>query len=143
MTLSTTLRQGVAHCCPGRHSGVMSATPLLSAWIQTGYSMAVTTAATPRPTPHPTAPTAPKPAHAADVAAGISGGTVLLIVIGIAVIGYLISIATNPNTKCQRCKGRGFHRGSFYSYATRSCSACGGRGIKPRLGRRVLLSKKS
>jgi hypothetical protein len=105
--------------------------------------MAVSTAATPRPTPHPTATPAPKPAHAADVAAGFSGGTVLIILIGIAVIGYLISIATNPNTKCRRCNGRGFHRGAFYSYATRSCSACGGRGIKPRLGRRVLLSNKS
>jgi hypothetical protein len=121
----------------------MSATSLLSTWFHTGYSMAVATAATPRPTPHPTATPTPKPTQPADVAASLSGGTILFILIAAAVIGYFISIRVNPNTKCQRCKGRGFHRGSIYSYATRSCSACGGRGIKPRLGRRVFMSHKT
>jgi DnaJ-class molecular chaperone len=73
----------------------------------------------------------------------MSSGTILFILIAAAVIGYVVSIRLNPNTKCKRCKGRGFHRGAIYSYSTRACSACGGAGVRPRLGRRLFMSGKS
>lgn len=123
----------------------MSATPHLISRLNAGFLVAlvVVAAPTPRPTPHPTSTPSPKPTEPADLAAGMSGGMIMFIVIAAAFVGYLISIRVNPNTKCQKCKGRGFHRGSFYSYATRGCSACGGRGIKPRLGRKIFMSGKT
>jgi hypothetical protein len=114
--------------------------------VTAGFLLAVVVAAaspTPRPTPHATGTPAPKPTEPADLAANISGGTILFILIAVAVIGYVISIRLNPNTKCRRCNGRGFHRGAIFSYSTRACSSCGGRGVKPRLGRRVFMSDNS
>lgn len=96
--------------------------------------------ATPRPTPRPT-PASPTPTTPVSPVANTSTTMVLLIVIVAVVGGYILSLRLHPNVKCARCDGKGFHRGAIYSYATRACSKCGGRGIKPRLGLRVFSSK--
>jgi hypothetical protein len=74
----------------------------------------------------------------ADVASAI-GPTGLLLLIALAAFAlYVVSLSLHPNAKCNRCKGAGRHKGYFFSYAQRPCSSCKGRGVHPRLGRKVL-----
>lgn len=88
----------------------------------------------PTPTPSATAgPTSP-----GEMVANASGGMILFVIIAAAVISYVVSIKVNPNRKCRKCNGRGFHRGVMYTYATRGCTTCKGRGVVPRLGVRFL-----
>jgi hypothetical protein len=60
-------------------------------------------------------------------------GTLLLIG-GVIAAGYLISLRLHPWRVCGPCKGSGRHKGAFYTYATRSCTSCGGNGRRARLG---------
>ncbi|GAB2655244.1 hypothetical protein [Kribbella swartbergensis] len=77
----------------------------------------------------------------ADIAAAL-GPTGMLLVLGLAAFAlYVVSLSLHPNAKCYRCKGAGRHRGSLFSYATRPCTSCKGRGTHPRLGRRVLFKQ--
>ena len=77
----------------------------------------------------------------ADVASAL-GPTGMLIVLAMAAFAvYVVSLSLHPNAKCNRCKGAGRHHGSFFSYAQRPCTSCKGRGIHPRLGRRVLFKE--
>jgi len=63
----------------------------------------------------------------------------LVLLFAIAVVGgYVLSLSLHPNAKCARCQGAGKHKGSVYTYATRPCTGCKGRGTNPRLGRRLL-----
>jgi hypothetical protein len=74
----------------------------------------------------------------ADVASAI-GPTGLLLLIALAAFAlYVVSLSLHPNAKCNRCKGAGRHKGYFFSYAQRPCTSCKGRGVHPRLGRKVL-----
>lgn len=107
---------------------VMSITSYLVVWSGAGSPWT----ATPHPSP------APKADSAVAAAAGPSGGTILFFLIGFAVVGYLVSLRIHPFSKCPRCKGKGIHRGGVFTYATRACTKCKGRAIRPRLGRRIL-----
>lgn len=61
----------------------------------------------------------------------------LIIVIILAVVGYLISLRIHPLVRCRLCKGTGRHFGSVYTYAQRRCRKCGGTGRLDRLGVRL------
>ncbi|WP_242000480.1 hypothetical protein [Kribbella rubisoli] len=78
---------------------------------------------------------------AADVltAIGPTGMLVLLLMAAFAL--YVVSLSLHPNAKCGRCKGAGRHHGSIFSYAQRPCSSCKGRGIQPRLGRKLFFKQ--
>ena len=70
------------------------------------------------------------------------GPTGMLLVLAIAAFAfYVVSLSLHPNAKCGRCKGAGRHHGSVFSYAQRPCSNCKGRGVNPRLGRRILFKQ--
>jgi hypothetical protein len=97
----------------------------------------------PRPTPRPSARATPGPTEPADLMSNSQGMLFLLLMGGIFLVGYVVSLALHPNTKCRVCKGAGFHRGGMFSYATRPCKKCGGRALKPRLGRRIFMANKS
>jgi len=72
-----------------------------------------------------------------DAIAG-AGPTGMLVLFGMALLlVYVASLILHPNAACGRCKGAGRHRGSVFSYATRPCSSCNGRGTHPRLGRKI------
>lgn len=74
----------------------------------------------------------------ADVASAI-GPTGLLLLVALAAFAlYLVSLSLHPNAKCNRCNGAGRHKGYVFSYAQRPCSSCKGRGVHPRIGRKVL-----
>ena len=60
----------------------------------------------------------------------------ILFALGLLVV-YIASLALHPNAKCNRCNGAGRHKGSIFSYATRPCTSCKGRGTHPRIGRRI------
>jgi len=74
----------------------------------------------------------------ADVASTLGPTGMLLVLVLAAFAVYVVSLSLHPNAKCNRCKGAGRHHGTFFSYAQRPCSSCKGRGVHPRLGRKVL-----
>ena len=104
----------------------------------------LSTAAAPNPQPdHVTAAHQAADGNStfADIAAAL-GPTGMLVVLAMAAFAlYVVSLSLHPNAKCNRCKGAGRHRGAFFSYAQRPCSSCKGRGVHPRLGRRVLFKE--
>jgi hypothetical protein len=70
------------------------------------------------------------------------GPTGMLLLLLMAAFGlYVVSLSLHPNAKCGRCKGAGRHHGSIFSYAQRPCSSCKGRGIQPRLGRKLFFKQ--
>jgi hypothetical protein len=98
----------------------------------------------------------PQPSNAAvaghDTATGTSPvgvvngtGTAGLVValVTTALVIYIASLMLHPNAKCGRCKGAGRHKGALFSYATRLCTSCKGRGTHPRIGRRLLFRQPS
>ena len=115
------------------------------------HHIAVALSATAAPNPQPDHVAAAGPAAANQAAEGNStfadivaalGPTGMLVVFAIAAFAlYVVSLSLHPNAKCNRCKGAGRHRGAFFSYAQRPCSSCKGRGVHPRLGRRVLFKQ--
>lgn len=58
--------------------------------------------------------------------------TVQVILVASAI--YLGSLLLHPYTKCGTCKGTGMHWGGLFSYASRPCHACNGRGLQQRWG---------
>jgi hypothetical protein len=78
---------------------------------------------------------------AADVLTAIGPTGMLLLLLIAAFVLYVVSLSLHPNAKCGRCKGAGRHHGSIFSYAQRPCSSCKGRGIQPRLGRKVFFKE--
>ena len=104
----------------------------------------LSTAAAPNPQPdHVTAAGQAADGNStfADIAAAL-GPTGMLVVLAMAAFAlYVVSLSLHPNAKCNRCKGAGRHRGALFSYAQRPCSSCKGRGVHPRLGRRVLFKE--
>jgi DnaJ-class molecular chaperone len=89
-----------------------------------------------RPTPHPS--TAAGPTSPGDMVANADAGLILFVILAAVVISYVVSIKVNPNRKCRKCKGKGFHRGTVFTYATRGCTTCGNRGVVPRFGVKFL-----
>ena len=64
-----------------------------------------------------------------------------LILLSAAVSGgaaYLVSLRFHPWWPCRACKGTGKTRDRIWKPARGTCSACGGKGQRPRLGIRVL-----
>jgi hypothetical protein len=51
---------------------------------------------------------------------------------------YWISVRRNPEVPCRICRGDGRRYGVLWTQASRACRRCGGRGLVPRLGLRVL-----
>jgi hypothetical protein len=106
--------------------------------------LAVVLTSTAAPNPHPSngAETS-APSSTADVASSLGPtGLFLLLAIGAFAV-YVISLSLHPNAKCGRCNGAGRHKGTLFSYATRPCSSCKGRGTHPRLGRKLLFKQPS
>ena len=77
----------------------------------------------------------------ADVASTLGPTGMLLLLVAAAFAVYVISLSLHPNAKCGRCNGAGRHKGSIFSYATRPCTSCKGRGTHPRLGRKLLFKQ--
>jgi hypothetical protein len=76
-----------------------------------------------------------------DVLAAL-GPTGMALVLAMAAFAfYVVSLSLHPNARCNRCKGAGRHKGSFFSYAQRPCSSCKGRGVHPRWGRKILFKQ--
>ncbi|MFI5695662.1 hypothetical protein ACIA58_27675 [Kribbella sp. NPDC051586] len=78
---------------------------------------------------------------AANVVTAIGPTGMLLLLLMAAFALYVVSLSLHPNAKCNRCKGAGRHHGSIFSYAQRPCSSCKGRGIQPRLGRKLFFKQ--
>ncbi len=108
--------------------------------------IAVALGATAAPDPQPTnaAQAAGQVADAnadstvADIAGALGPTGMLIVLLLAAFAAYVVSLSLHPNAKCGRCKGAGRHRGGIFSYAQRPCNSCKGRGVHPRLGRKVL-----
>ncbi|GAA0593990.1 hypothetical protein HPO96_06655 [Kribbella sandramycini] len=75
---------------------------------------------------------------AADIASSLGPMGVFLLLLMAAFFLYVVSLSLHPNAKCNRCKGAGRHHGGIFSYAQRPCTSCKGRGVHPRIGRRIL-----
>ncbi|MEU8222076.1 hypothetical protein [Kribbella sp. NPDC048915] len=112
-------------------------------------AVALTTTAAPTPKPEQVAAagqaanqaTEPTAGTAATIASSLGPTGMLLVLAMAAFLVYVVSLSLHPNAKCYRCKGAGRHRGSLFSYAQRPCTSCKGRGVQPRLGRRVLFKQ--
>lgn len=78
---------------------------------------------------------------AADVVTAIGPTGMLLLLLMAAFALYVVSLSLHPNAKCGRCKGAGRHHGGIFSYAQRPCNSCKGRGIQPRLGRKLFFKQ--
>jgi DnaJ-class molecular chaperone len=77
----------------------------------------------------------------ADIVASLGTTGTMLVLAMAAFAVYVVSLSLHPNAKCNRCKGAGRHHGSIFSYAQRPCSSCKGRGVHPRIGRRILFKQ--
>ncbi len=77
----------------------------------------------------------------ADIVASLGPTGLLLVLLMAAFALYVVSLSLHPNAKCNRCKGAGRHRGALFSYAQRPCSSCKGRGVHPRIGRKILFKQ--
>ena len=64
----------------------------------------------------------------------MTGNQFLVLVIAVILFGYLLSAFLHPFRSCRSCKGTGVHRGSVFTYATRDCATCGGKGRFRRVG---------
>ena len=112
------------------------------------HHLAVVLSTTTAPTPQPdnAAATSQSASHAAETGNSTVADIMttlgpygMLLVLGMAAFAvYVVSLSLHPNAKCNRCKGAGRHFGGVFSYAQRPCTSCKGRGVHPRLGRRVL-----
>lgn len=65
-----------------------------------------------------------------------SASTALLILVLIVTLGYAASCVLWPFKACRSCQGTGKLRSSLLR-TIRFCSACGGTGLRPRLGRKA------
>jgi hypothetical protein len=81
------------------------------------------------------------PSTAVGIASAIGPTGMLLLLAMAAFALYVVSLSLHPNAKCARCKGAGRHHGSLFSYAQRPCNSCKGRGVHPRIGRRILFKQ--
>ena len=115
------------------------------------HHIAVMLSTTAAPTPQPDDVTAAGQAASqsaetnhstmADIVAAL-GPTGMMIVLAMAAFAfYVVSLSLHPNAKCNRCKGAGRHFGGVFSYAQRPCSSCKGRGVHPRMGRKILFKQ--
>jgi hypothetical protein len=78
-----------------------------------------------------------------EVVNGTGTAGLVVALLATALVIYVASLMLHPNAKCGRCKGAGRHRGALFSYATRLCTSCKGRGTHPRIGRRLLFRQPS
>jgi hypothetical protein len=56
----------------------------------------------------------------------------------LSIIGYWVSLFTNPDRRCWGCNGSSRFYGAVFGYASRACKYCGGSGRRPRWGRRFI-----
>jgi hypothetical protein len=67
------------------------------------------------------------------------GGWVWLVAwVPLTLIGYIMSLYTNPDRRCWGCNGSSRFYGTVFGYASRKCTHCGGSGRRPRWGRRFI-----
>lgn len=59
--------------------------------------------------------------------------------LGAVIVGvpYVLSCLLNPRTIHRACEGRGYHRGTWFPWATRKCRGCQG-GVQVRHGSRAV-----
>lgn len=77
----------------------------------------------------------------AHVAGGVAPSEVLIAVVGfgaLLLVGYRISLYLHPHVLCRRCDGTGKVSGALFFWSRSFCMKCGGTGLSPRLGTRVL-----
>ena len=69
-----------------------------------------------------------------------TGDTVLelLLIVGLVVGFYVLSLKLNPYVKCSRCKNAPKRKAWAFSYAHHTCPKCQGTGQQLRFGRRLL-----
>lgn len=89
-----------------------------------------------------------KPVAAAAVFAAVlmiihgrpTGDTVLelLLIVGLGVGFYVLSLKLNPYVRCSRCKNSPKRKAWAFSYAHHTCPKCQGTGQQLRFGRRLL-----
>lgn len=112
-------------------------------------AVALTSTAAPNPQPSNAGHTAGQAAEttatstSADIVTTLGPTGVLLLLAAAAFAIYVVSLSLHPNAKCGRCNGAGRHKGTLFSYATRPCTSCKGRGTHVRLGRRLLFKQSS
>lgn len=67
-------------------------------------------------------------------AEGSSGWLMIVILLGVLILGYVVSVILHPNKLCPSCKGSPRSYGSIYTKSFRLCSRCGGSGRVRRFG---------
>jgi hypothetical protein len=67
-------------------------------------------------------------------AATDSGSTALVVIGGVVVLGWLVSLLLHPFTACSACKGSPRHYGALATRSFRMCATCGGSGRRRRVG---------
>jgi hypothetical protein len=55
-----------------------------------------------------------------------------------AVVLYRANLKRRPDTDCRMCHGTGRRASRLFAASTAYCPDCGGTGLKPRLGARIL-----
>lgn len=68
---------------------------------------------------------------------------VALAALAVIIAAYLISLRLHPRRPCRACEGSGKTRDRIWRKATGTCPACGGKGLKPRLGVRILTPERA
>ena len=61
-----------------------------------------------------------------------------MLVLGILITGYLVSLKLNPWVRCSRCKNKPKIKGWMFGYAHHVCPKCQGSGQQLRFGRRFI-----
>ena len=71
----------------------------------------------------------------------MTSDSTLFVVVGLAILVYVVSLWINPWVKCSRCGGKPRHKGLIFTYAHHMCPKCKGTGRQLRLGRRVIFGR--
>jgi Zn finger protein HypA/HybF involved in hydrogenase expression len=62
----------------------------------------------------------------------------LVVIVGIVVGGYVLSLKLNPYVKCRRCKNQPKIRAWTFTYSHHTCPRCKGTGQTLRFGRQLI-----
>ncbi|WP_143030041.1 hypothetical protein [Pseudonocardia oroxyli] len=69
-----------------------------------------------------------------SAASGMSGATMVVVLVVVLVLGYVVSVFLHPFKVCPSCKGSPRSYGSIYTKSFRNCTRCGGSGRVRRFG---------
>jgi DnaJ-class molecular chaperone len=58
----------------------------------------------------------------------------LIVVVGLLIGAYVLSLKLNPWVKCSKCKNKPRPQGWVFSHAHHTCPRCNGTGREPRWG---------